>query len=113
MAIYTNAMYFLIDNDKLSENQNFDDFQTNFNDETFDKETEFLSVQSRHQYSAWVLSEFLQASGREGELKFLTEARSSDDLYILITSDLFEGIISEINELLLWCRNNTDKIWII
>ena len=86
MANCLYATYFLIDDDKLSEYQNFDDSKKNL-----DHEPEYLSVQSGYGYSAWILSEFLQASGREGELKFLTEVRNPNDFsYTLITSDLFE-----------------------
>lgn len=108
MANYLQAWYFLIDNEKLSEYQDFDNFNKNIGDGL-----SYFSVQSRHGWSAHVLLQLLQASGQEGKLKFLTEARDIDAPYILITSDSFENIISEVNKLVLWCKQNIEQIGIV
>ncbi|MDM1021112.1 hypothetical protein QSV37_12490 [Acinetobacter sp. VNK23] len=107
MANYLEAFYFLIDNDEFSEYQNFDDFSKNLKESV-----EYFHVQSRNAWFSYALSKLLHASGQEGELKFLTEARNYDELS-LITSDLFEKIISEINKLILWCRNNPSEVSVI
>ncbi|MDM1021111.1 hypothetical protein QSV37_12485 [Acinetobacter sp. VNK23] len=105
MALYFQAFYFSIDNDKLSENQNYEDVFKN-GDKTF-----YFSVQSRHGWSVDVLSKLLHASGQNNGLNFLTEMKDNyNEQYILISSDLFEQIILEINNLVLWCKNNIDKI---
>ncbi len=108
MAHYLNAHYYLFDHSKntINESSSTSDFE-NFI-ENLDVDSWFIKVSSRHSWSAIVIYEILAKSCNIGALSFLTEIRTLESEYkfILISSDSYTKIVTDINDLILWCKSH-------
>ena len=108
MAHYLKATYYLFDNSEniLNTNSSTSDFE-NFI-KNLDENSWFISASSRHSWSAIIISEILEKSNNINALSFLTEIRTLESEYkfILISPDSYTKIVTDINNLILWCKSH-------
>jgi hypothetical protein len=110
MALYLNTLYFLTDDSKhqLNEGSTQSDFDSYLTLGSYGDAC--IHIASRHGWSAIVVSELIKMSDSANVLPFLTDTPDSDNPFKLMPFSQHEKSISVIEELILWSKNNADKV---
>jgi hypothetical protein len=96
----------------LNETSTISDFESFLSESELDC---YLEISSRYSDSAYLIFDLIQLSKNNNDLWFLTAKLSADDPFQcrLMPFNCYENYILAIQNLVLWSKNNTDKVSVL